>query len=299
MPEHPDIVVYIEKLEELLSGASLKSIRIASPLLLRTVVPPISDLYARTVAGFARMGKRIVWHFEKDYYLIMHLMVAGRLHWKQAACTIGPRGASAAFDFEHGSLLLTEAGSKKRASLHLVNDLQSLQAFDPGGLEPLQVTLDAFQTRLQSENHTVKRALTDPRLFSGIGNSYSDEILYQAKLSPVKMTQKLRDEEISALYAATREILTEWTDKLRLEVKEKFPEKVTAFRPGMTVHGKFGKACPRCGAAIQRIRYASNETNYCPKCQTGGKLLADRSLSRLLKKDWPRTPEELEEKKRV
>jgi formamidopyrimidine-DNA glycosylase len=296
MPELPDITVYIEALERRLRGARLESTRISHPFLLRTFDPPISSLYGRRVVGLRRIGKRIAIGFEGDHWLVLHLMIAGRLHWLDSgtAAARKGRGALAYFVFDTGTLSLTEAGSKRRASLYVFGSSQQLAGTDPGGLEVLGATLEEFRARLVAENHTLKRSLTDPRTFSGIGNSYSDEILHRAHLSPVTLTQKLSPEAIRRLYEATREVLTEWTGRLREEAGEAFPEKVTAFRPQMAVHGRFGKPCPVCGTAVQRIRYAENETNYCPRCQTEGRILADRSLSRLLKDDWPRTVEELE-----
>ena len=294
MPELPDIVVYLEALEPRILGRRLERVRLASPFLLRTAAPPIQDVEGKTVRTLRRLGKRIVIGLENDHWLVLHLMIAGRLHWRAPGVRLAPRRALAAFDFAPGSLVLTEAGSRKRASLHVVKGGEGLEALDPGGLEPLDVDLPAFGARLTSENHTLKRALTDPHLFSGIGNAYSDEILHVAKLSPTQLTWRLSGEEIAGLYEATRQSLQEWTERLRRETRGRFPEKVTAFREGMAVHGRFGKPCPRCGAKVQRIRYADNETNYCAPCQTGGRLLADRALSRLLKQDWPRTLEELE-----
>jgi formamidopyrimidine-DNA glycosylase len=298
MPELPDIVVYIEALEPRILGQKLERVRLASPFLLRTVTPPIQDVHGHTVSRLHRVGKRIAIGLENDCWLVLHLMIAGRLHWEKPGATLGRRTALAAFDFPHGSLVLTEAGSRKRASLHVVGSEEELKALDPGGLEILDTGCDAFASRLTLENHTLKRALTDPRLFSGIGNAYSDEILHAAMLSPVALTGRLTSEEIARLYEATRATLQHWTAELRREAGGGFPEKVTAFREGMAVHGRFGMPCPRCGAKVQRIRYADNETNYCARCQTSGKLLADRSLSRLLKQDWPRTLEELEGLKR-
>jgi formamidopyrimidine-DNA glycosylase len=296
MPELPDITAYIEALDRRVTGAPLDGVRLASPFLLRTVEPPLSDFTGKRVRGLRRIGKRIAFGFEDDLWLVLHLMIAGRLHWKTAGAAIpgGKRGL-AAFDFPDGTLILTEAGSKKRASLHAAKGEAGLAVHDPGGIEIFDASLEDFSARLTRSNHTLKRALTDPRLFSGIGNAYSDEILLHAKLSPVAMTQKLDPDEIARLFAATKKTLKEWCERLRDEMGEGFPEKVTAFRPEMAAHGKFGQPCPVCGAKIQRIRYATNETNYCPDCQTGGRLLADRALSRLLKKDWPRRPEELEE----
>jgi formamidopyrimidine-DNA glycosylase len=294
MPELPDIVVYVEALESRILGQKLQRVRLVSPFLLRTVTPPIRELEGKMVRGLRRAGKRIAVGLENDFWLVLHLMIAGRLHWRQPGARLAPRRALAAFDFAHGSLVLTEAGSRKRASLHVVEGAAGLQTLDPGGLETLDASLPAFSARLISENHTLKRALTDPHLFSGIGNAYSDEILHGARLSPAALTQRLSTEEIARLHEATRRTLRGWTERLRHEAAGGFPEKVTAFREGMAVHGRYGKPCPRCGAKVQRIRYADNETNYCALCQTGGKLLADRALSRLLKQDWPRTLDELE-----
>ncbi len=295
MPELPDIVVYIEALEKRIVDQRLEDVRIASPFLLRTAEPPIQSVHGKRVTELRRIGKRIAIGLEDDRWLVLHLMIAGRLYWREPAAKLpGGRRGLAAFDFSHGTLTLTEAGSKKRASLHVVQDEGALRKYDPGGLEILECDLDAFSQRLRSRNHTLKRALTDPRLFSGVGNAYSDEILHRARLSPVTLTQRLSEEETERLYRATRETLELWVNQLRDESGEAFPEKVTAFREGMAVHGRYGKPCPVCGSPVQRIRYAANETNYCAPCQTGGKLLADRALSRLLKKDWPRTIEELE-----
>jgi formamidopyrimidine-DNA glycosylase len=294
MPELPDIVVYLEALDARILGRRLERVRITSPFLLRTVRPPISAVEGQQVRNLRRVGKRIAIGFENDCWLVLHLMIAGRLHWREGETKPGTGRAIAAFDFDSGSLTLTEAGSKKRASLHVVEGENGLEALDPGGLEPLEASLDEFAARLTSENHTLKRSLTDPHLFSGIGNAYSDEILHAAKLSPAALTARLTREEIERLYDATRQTLQGWTARLRTDAHGGFPEKVTAFREGMAVHGRYGKPCPRCGAKVQRIRYADNETNYCARCQTSGKLLADRSLSRLLKQDWPRTLEELE-----
>jgi formamidopyrimidine-DNA glycosylase len=294
MPELPDIVAYMEVLEPLISGKIIQRIRLASPFLLRTANPPIRQLEGTAVQSLRRIGKRIAIGVENDYWLVLHLMIAGRLHWRESSARLIPQRALAAFEFAHGTLVLTEAGSKKRASLHVVRGEDELLTFDPGGLEVLQADLQAFAERLASENHTLKRALTDPHLFSGIGNAYSDEILHAARLSPAVLTTRLSNDEIARLYESTRETLRFWIDKLRQENRNSFPEKLTAFREGMAVHGRYGKACPRCGAKVQRIRYADNETNYCARCQTGGRLLADRALSRLLKQDWPRTLEELD-----
>ncbi len=294
MPELPDIVIYIEALEKRILGQTLEQIGIVSPFLLRTAVPPLQAAEGKTVTQLRRMGKRICIGLEGDLWLVLHLMIAGRLHWKERGAKLAcPRGL-AAFDFPHGTLLWTEAGSQKRASLHVIAGEENLRALDPGGLEVLEADFDQFAAVLKSANHTLKRALTDPRLFSGIGNAYSDEILWQAQLSPMRLTQKLKEEEINRLYAAVRSTLSKWVSQLRAESEDAFPEKVTAFRKDMAVHGKYKQPCPRCGKAIQRIRYAGNEANYCPHCQTGGKLLADRALSRLLREDWPKTAEELE-----
>jgi len=297
LPELPDIVVYIEALEQRILGQTLERVEIAGPFLLRTAVPPITSVQGRKVVALRRLGKRICIGLEEDLWLVLHLMIAGRLHWHpgQIKLSRSPRNRGlAAFQFSNGTLSLTEAGSKRRASLHLVEGEAGLQRLDPGGLEIFEIDLADFAKVLTSANHTLKRALTDPRLFSGIGNAYSDEILWEARLSPVALTQKLSSEQIERLFNSTRAMLVNWMEVLRAEAGGKFPEKVTAFREGMTVHGKYGKPCPRCGNKIQRIRYAANETNYCPNCQTGGKLLADRALSRLLRADWPRTAEELE-----
>lgn len=298
MPELPDIVVYLERLRPRVQGQKLERIRLANPFLLRSVEPPLSEAYGRTVIELRRLGKRIVFALGPDLFLILHLMIAGRLHWKPKGAKPPGKVGLAAFDFPTGTLILTEAGSKRRASLHLVRGEAELARHNPGGLEVLDASKGQFQAALQRENHTLKRALTDPRLFSGIGNSYSDEILHRARLSPMTLTQRLLPTEITRLFQATRLTLLEWLDQLRQEVGDGFPEKVTAFREGMAVHGRFGQPCPVCGTAVQRIRYAENETNYCPRCQTDGKVLADRSLSRLLKDDWPRSIEELEEAKR-
>jgi formamidopyrimidine-DNA glycosylase len=298
MPEYPDITVYIERLEALLKDEILEKARIVSPFFLRSVEPPISAIEGRSVLGFRRMGKRIVFAFTDDHYLVIHLMVAGRLYWKTKGSPVPRKGGLAAFDFSNGSLLVMEHGTKKRASLHLVHGEARLEDFDPGGLEILEASREEFSERLMSENHTLKRALTDPRLFSGVGNAYSDEILHAARLSPLKLTHKMDDDEITRLFTVAKHVLEEWTERLRREAAGGFPGKVTAFHTEMAVHGRYGKPCPVCATAIQRIQYAENETNYCPRCQTGGALLADRVLSQLLKKDWPRTIEELEEKRK-
>lgn len=297
MPELPDITVYLERLQAFIGGQRLEQVRLASPFVVRSVDPPIRELAGKRVTGFRRIGKRIAIAFEGDLFGVLHLMISGRLHWKERGAKIPGRVGLAAFDFSAGTLLLTEASSKKRASIHLVRGEASLTQFERGGLEVLSADFGAFQAALARENHTLKRALTDPRLFSGIGNAYSDELLHRARLSPVKLTAQLTAEESARLYASAQQTLTEWTDRLRSQVGDGFPEKVTAFHPAMAVHGRFGKPCPVCGSRVQRIVYAENETNYCPRCQTGGKLLADRALSRLLKRDWPKTAEELEERR--
>lgn len=294
MPELPDIVVYIEALEKRILDRTLERVLIVSPFLLRTAVPPLSSTEGKRVTRLRRIGKRICIGLEDDLWLVLHLMIAGRLHWRKGKAKVAkPRGL-AAFEFDQGTLLWTEAGSQKRASLHVVQGESGLQSLDPGGIEIFDSSPTEFARVLQSANHTLKRALTDPRLFSGIGNAYSDEILFEAQLSPLALTQKLKPDEIERLYYATRANLERWTELLRKQTGLSFPEGVTAFRPGMAVHGRYKEPCVRCGTKIQRIRYAANETNYCPTCQTGGKLLADRSLSRLLREDWPKTPEDLE-----
>jgi formamidopyrimidine-DNA glycosylase len=317
MPEFPDIVVYIEALNKRITGRKLERARLESPFLLRTAAPPISSVEGKTVRELRRLGKRICIGLEGDLWLVFHLMIAGRLHWKDSPSPVAqsarasPKTARlpskrnlAAFEFDNGILSLTEAGTQKRASLHVFAGQESLRALDRGGVELFHpaaagdsglgefINLLSFISVLQSENHTLKRALTDPRLFSGIGNAYSDEILWEARLSPVRLTQKLGGEELGRLHQATRKTLTGWVERLREETGDRFPEKVTAFREGMAVHGRYKENCPRCGARIQRIRYATNETNYCPRCQTGGKLLADRALSRILREDWPKTAED-------
>lgn len=294
MPELPDITVYVEALRNRLIGHELVGARLGSPFLLRTVEPPLSALIGRRVTGVERMGKRIVVALDDDYFLVLHLMIAGRLHWTARGAKGSRRANLAALEFDSGTLTLTEAGSKRRASLYLVHGRTALTEHDRGGLEVFEASLSEFSARLRSENHTLKRALTDPRLFSGIGNAYSDEILHRARLSPVKLTSRLTDDEVARLFDATRALLTEWTDRLRAEAGDGFPENVTAFRTEMAVHGKFRQPCPVCGTPIQRIRYADNETNYCPTCQTEGKLLADRALSRILKGDWPKSFDEWE-----
>ncbi len=297
MPELPDIVVYIEALERRIVSHVLERVLVAGPFLLRTAMPPIDAAQGHTVKAIRRIGKRIAVEFDNELWLVFHLMIAGRLHWKDRRVVPDGRRVSAAFHFDTGTLTLTEAGTKKRASLHVVAGEAELAQLDPGGIDVLSADRDEFGTSLISSNHTLKRALTDPHLFSGIGNAYSDEILHCARLSPVMLTQRMKPEEINQLYEATKQTLTLWIKKLRAETGDKFPEKVTAFRPGMAVHGRYRQPCPRCGAKIQRIRYASNETNYCALCQTGGKLLADRALSRLLREDWPRSLEEMEERR--
>ncbi len=294
MPELPDITIYIDALQQRVLGARLQSTRITHPFLLRTFEPALDTLYGRRVVAIERVGKRIAFGFEGDQWLVLHLMIAGRLHWIPAGAAPAKRAALAYFVFDTGTLTLTEAGTKRRASLSVFGSREQLAGHDPGGLEVLPATFDEFRARLVSENHTLKRALTDPRTFSGIGNAYSDEILHRAQLSPIALTQKLDEPQLRRLHAAVREVLVEWTTRLRTQTGAEFPEKVTAFRPEMAVHGRFGQPCPVCRTAVQRIRYAENETNYCPRCQTGGRVLADRSLSRLLKDDWPRTIEELE-----
>ena len=296
MPELPDVVVYVEALERRILGQPLERVRLASPFVLRSVDPPVAEAEGRRVVAVRRLGKRIVLALEGGLFVVIHLMIAGRLRWRPAGARTPGRIGLAAFDFPGGTLVLTEAGSKRRASLHLVKGEAALAGLDRGGLEPLDTALAAFRDRLVSESHTLKRALTDPRLFSGIGNAYSDEILHRARLSPVALTRRLDDEAIERLHGATRAVLVEWTDRLRREAGDGFPENVTAFREGMAVHGRFREPCPVCGAPVQRIRYADNETNYCPTCQTSGRLLADRGLSRLLKEDWPRSLEEMEER---
>jgi formamidopyrimidine-DNA glycosylase len=298
MPELPDISAYIVALEARILGQPLERVRLGSVFLLRTVDPPLSSTEGRRVVALRRIGKRIAVGVEGDLWLVLHLMIAGRLHWKAPQAKLAGRNALAAFDFPTGSLMLTEAGSKRRASLYVVRGEQALHDLDPGGVEIFSTDLEGFRHALMHENRTLKRALTDPRLISGVGNAYSDEILHAAQLSPITLTHKLKPEEWQRLFVATRATLTLWMDRLRVEAEKAFPEKVTAFRPEMAVHGRYGQPCPRCGQKVQRIRYADNETNYCAKCQTGGKVLADRSLSRLLGSDWPRTLDELEALKR-
>lgn len=298
MPELPDITAYINALESRVLGRPLQCVRISSPFLLRTVDPDISEVDGHTVTALRRIGKRIVIGLDNDIWLVLHLMIAGRLHWRDPGAKLSGRQNLASFDFPEGSLVLTEAGSTRRASLHVVRGDAALAEIDPGGIEVFESDLETFRNALTVENRTLKRALTDPRIISGIGNAYSDEILHAAKLSPILQTQKLKDDEWERLYDATRATLQTWIDRLKEESDKKFPEKVTAFRPEMAVHGRFGKPCPECGEKIQRIRYADNETNYCAQCQTEGRLLADRSLSRIMKSDWPRSLAELEALKR-
>jgi len=294
MPELPDVLLYIECLKPRILGQTLERLRLASPFVVRSVTPPVSAIAGRTVQGLRRAGKQIVFEFDSGLFLVIHLMIAGRFQWKDKAARIPARLGLAAFDFPTGTLLLTEAGSKKRASLHLLQGEAALAPFERGGLDVLRSELNEFREKLTYENHTLKRALTDPRLFSGIGNAYSDEILHRARLSPLKLTSRLSPEEIARLHGAAKATLTEWIEKLRSEAGSEFPAKVTAFRPGMAVHGRYGEPCRDCGSQVQRIVYAENECNYCPVCQTEGRLLADRALSRLLKQDWPRSLEEWE-----
>jgi formamidopyrimidine-DNA glycosylase len=297
MPELPDVTVYIDCLAPRVVGRQLDRVRLRSPFLLRTVDPPLSSVFGSSVRGLRRIGKRIVLAMDGDRFVVLHLMIAGRLRWRPAGSAVPGKLGLAAFDFANGTLLLTEASSRKRAALHVVAGEAALAALDPGGIEPLDADLASFRAAILRERHTLKRTLTDPRLLSGIGNAYGDEILHRAKLSPVRMNDQLSDEELARLHAATRDTLIDFTERIRREVGEGFPEKVTAFRDDMAVHGRYGKRCPACGTPVQRIVHAENETNYCPTCQTGGKLLADRALSRLLKQDWPRTLEELEERR--
>jgi formamidopyrimidine-DNA glycosylase len=298
MPELPDVEAYLAALRPRILGARLERVRLASPFILRSVDPPLAAASGHAVTELRRLGKRIVIGLEDELFVVLHLMIAGRLHWRAAGAKTPGKIGLAAFDFSTGTLVLTEAGTKRRASLHLVRGEAALIEHDPGGIEVLEADLPAFRAALQAESHTVKRVLTDPGVFSGIGNAYSDEILHAARLSPVRLTQKLGDDEIARLFAATQRTLTEWVERLSRDAAERFPEHVTAFREGMAVHGRFGQPCPACGAAVQRIVHAENEINYCARCQTGGRLLADRALSRLLKQDWPRTLEEMEQRRR-
>lgn len=298
MPELPDIAAYLRALEPRIVAQPIERIRLASPFLLHTAQPPLTEVEGSNVCQLRRIGKRIAIGLEGDLWLVLHLMIAGRLHWRSPGAKLAGRQSLAAFDFPHGSLVLTEAGTKHRASLYVLRGEKQLQSMDPGGLDVFTSTLDSFRHSLAAENRTLKRALTDPRVVSGIGNAYSDEILHAARLSPIALTQKLEPEQWERLFAATRDTLKRWIDRLCAEAETGFPEKVTAFRKDMAVHGRYGQSCPRCGETIQRIRYADNETNYCARCQTGGKVLADRGLSRLLGSDWPRTLDELEALKR-
>ena len=297
MPELPDIELYLVALGPRIVGRPLDRVRLASPFLVRSIDPPLDALTGRRIGGLRRLGKRIVWAFDDDLYAVFHLMIAGRFRWKPRGTAIPGKVGLAAFDFPEGTLILTEAGSKRQASLYLVRGEAALAAHDPGGLEVLDASPDAFVEAMRRENHTIKRALTDPHLLSGIGNAYSDEILHAARVSPLRLTAQMSDEDLRSLHRVIVQVLTDWRDRLRAETGDGFPEKVTAFREGMAVHGRYGKPCPACGTPVQRIRYAANEANYCPACQTGGRLLADRSLSRLMKGDWPRSLEELERKK--
>ena len=297
MPELPDLEVYLAALEARILGTELDRIRLTSPFLLRSVQPPLTEAHGKTVVGLQRLGKRLVLDLEQSLFLVLHLMIAGRLRWKELGAAPPKRSGLAAFDFRSGTLILTEAGSRKRASLYLVEGLEALAAHDPGGVEPLQVDLEEFRRVLEAERHTLKRSLTDPHLFAGIGNAYSDEILHRARLSPFKLSDSLSAEESGRLFDATQATLQEWTERLKAEAGDDFPRKVTAFRPKMAVHGRYGKPCPDCEAPVQRILYAETEANYCARCQTEGRLLADRVLSRLLKGDWPRTLEELEQRR--
>jgi len=299
MPELPDIMLYLRALAPRVVGQRVVRIRLQSPFLLRSITPPLSSVEGRDVVGLRRLGKRIVFEFEGDLFLVFHLMIAGRFRWKPPGASIPGKVGLMAIDFEHGTLVMTEAGTKKQASLHVVSGRDALAQHDPGGLEVLAADFPAFRAALQRDNHTLKRALTDPHLFSGIGNAYSDEVLHAARLSPFKQTSTLTEEEVRRLFDATRETLSKWIADLQAEAGGEFPEKVTAFREGMAVHGRYGKPCPDCGSPVQRVVYASNEANYCAMCQTGGRLLADRSLSRLLRDDWPRTLEELERRRKA
>jgi formamidopyrimidine-DNA glycosylase len=298
MPELPDILLYLHALRPRIVGRRVKAVRLASPFLLRSIAPPLSAIEGRTVVGLHRLGKRIAIEAEGELFLVFHLMIAGRFRWKDPGAKIPGKVGLLAIDFDEGTLVMTEAGTRRQASLYVVQGREALEEHEPGGLQVLEATLQQFARALRARNHTLKRALTDPHLFSGIGNAYSDEILHAARLSPFKQTGTISNEEVEQLFAATRATLTQWIDRLQQETGETFPEKVTAFRDGMAVHGRYGQPCPVCGSPVQRIVYAANEANYCATCQTGGRLLADRSLSRLLREDWPRTLEELERKKR-
>jgi formamidopyrimidine-DNA glycosylase len=298
LPELPDLTLYIEALERIAVGSRLERVRLGDSFVLRTAEPPLAEANGKLLRDVRRLGKRLVLGLEGDLFLLIHLMIAGRLHWRARGAKIPGKVGLAAFDFTHGRLLLTESSSKRRAALHLVQGREALAAFHPGGIEPLEMDLDAFRAALTRESHTLKRALTDPGLFSGIGNAYSDEILHRARLSPVTLTGKLDEHEVRELFEAIKAVLSEWIERLRRETGQRFPEGVTALRDGMAVHGRYGRPCPACGAAVQRIVYAENETNYCAPCQTGGRLLADRSLSRLLRADWPKTLEEMEQRRR-
>ena len=294
MPELPDVELYLWALRPRVVGRAIERVRVSSPFFVRTFDPPIASLAGRTVSALSRIGKRLVWSLDDELFVVVHLMIAGRLRWREPGAAIPGKLGLAAFDFTNGTLLFTEAGSRKRASLHVIRGADALAAVDPGGGDVFTMSIDTFARLLRAGNHTLKRSLTDPRLFSGIGNAYSDEILHRAELSPVRLTQAMGDDEIARLFDAARVVLREWTETLQREAGDDFPEKVTAFRPGMAVHGRYGKPCPRCGAPVQRIVYASNEANYCANCQTGGRLLADRALSRLLREDWPKSLDELE-----
>ena len=298
MPELPDVTVYIEALSTRILDHELRRVLVKGPFLLRSVTPSLSETFGRKVREIRRVGKQIAVGLDGELYLVLHLMIAGRLHWKTSTARLAGKNALATFQFDNGTLLLTEAGTQRRAALRVVTGEDGLKELDAGGIEPLDADRDEFSMALRSENHTLKRSLTDPHIFSGIGNAYSDEILHRARLSPIAMTQKLSEEDITSLYEATRASLVEWTDRLRTQSAGEFPEKVTAFHPEMAVHGRYGQPCPRCGSKVQRIRYAANETNYCATCQTGGRLLADRALSRLMHEDWPATLEELEAMKK-
>jgi formamidopyrimidine-DNA glycosylase len=298
VPELPDVELYLAALRPRVIGRPIERVRVASPFFVRTFDPPVSALEGRTVVALRRLGKRLVWELDDDVFIVMHLMIAGRLRWRDKGTAVPAKVGLAAFDFANGTIVITEAGSRKQASLHVVRGAAAVAAMDPGGADVFSMSTAAFAAALRAENHTLKRSLTDPHLFSGIGNAYSDEILHAAQLSPVKLTQSLTDAEVARLFDATREILAHWMTKLREETGDAFPEKVTAFRAGMAVHGRYGQPCPRCGAPVQRIVYARNEANYCAACQTGGRLLADRALSRLLREDWPKTLDDLERAKR-